>query len=77
MQCALTMTIGLGLILTTLIFIGSSNQTSEMLRNHYTHDYKVKTLHGCRDFTIMARIIPDFKDFHKKDKNHCNNKQES
>ena len=72
-KCALTMAIGLGVILTILIFIGSSKViwnhagiASDMLRNLQTHVYEVKTLHGCRDSILIARKRPDFKDLQKK-----------
>ena len=52
-------------------------QASDILRNFKTNVYKDKTLHGCRNSTIMVKIIPDFKDLHKTDKNHCSDKEES
>ena len=39
---------------------------SDMLRDLQTHVYEVKTLHGCRDSTVIARKRPDFKDLQKK-----------
>ena len=70
-KSALTMAIGLGVILTILIFIGSSSHiepgiASDMLRNLQTHVYEVKPLHGCRDSIVIARKRPDFKDLQKK-----------
>ena len=38
----------------------------DMLRNLHTNVYKVKTLHGGRESKILARIIPYFKNLHKK-----------
>ena len=40
---------------------------SDMLRNLQTHVYEVKTLHGCRDSTVIARKRHISKTYRKKD----------
>ena len=36
---------------------------SDMLRNLQTQVYEVKTLHGCRESSVIPGKRPDFKDF--------------